>query len=133
MQVYYFTRTGRSKHIAEELAAREKTEARRIEDGKNWSGAMGYLKAGAMSVRGKGLPAVYEQADGKAGEQDVVVVVFPLWAGTFPPAVRTFIEEVGREHVVAIPTSLGSTLKDRQGFINVVDLVGKDIQAPVEI
>lgn len=53
MQVYYFTRTGRSKKVAEELAERYETKAQEIADDVNWQGAMGYLKAGYESFRKK--------------------------------------------------------------------------------
>lgn len=32
-----------------------------------------------------------------------------------------------------LPTSGGSKLKDREGFVKIIDLVGKDITAPTEI
>ena len=59
--------------------------------------------------------------------------MFPIWAGTFPPAVRSFLQTEGREQIIAIPTSLGSVLKDREGFLKIFDLVGKDISAPEDI
>lgn len=128
MQVYYFTRTGRSKNIAEELAARCGAIAQRIEDGRNWSGAIGFIRACFMSGGKKSLPARYSQpADGP------VVVVFPIWAGTFPPAVRSFIAAVGRARITAIPTSGGGTLQDRAGFARVIDLVGKEATLPEDV
>ena len=61
---------------------------------------------------------------------DEIIVVFPLWAGTMPPGVKTFVETVGKENITAIITSLGSTMKQREGFKNISDLVGEDISAP---
>ena len=128
MQVYYFTRTNRSRRIAEELAARCGATAQRIEDGKNWSGGIGFIRACFMSVGKKSLPARYQKpADGP------VMVVFPIWAGTFPPAVRGFIDAVGRTRITAIPTSGGSTLEDRAGFARVIDLVGKEAALPEDV
>ena len=98
MQIYYFSRTGRSKKIAEELAGRFGVTARMIDDNREWGGKINYVKAGAM-----------------------------------PPGVKTFTEEVGRENITAVVTSLGSTLKNRDGFKNVIDLVGKEISAPEEL
>ena len=98
MQIYYFSRTGRSKKIAEELAGRFGVTARMIDDNREWGGKINYVKAGAM-----------------------------------PPGVKTFTEEVGREKITAVVTSLGSTLKNRDGFKNVIDLVGKEISAPEEL
>lgn len=126
MQIYYFTRTGRSRKIAEELAANYNTLAREIEDGKNWRGPVGYLKAGYAAVSKQDEHVHYEIPD----EGEDIAVIFPIWAGTFPPAVRTFVDQLGRENIIAVPTSLGSTLKDREGFIKIIDLVGKEITAP---
>ena len=97
MQVYYFTRTGRSKKIAEDIAAKHGTKARQIDDHKDWSGKINYMKAGAAAMGGKGIPADYE----KPGTNDDIVVVFPLWAGTMPPAVKTFADDIGGDKITA--------------------------------
>ena len=129
MQVYYFTRTGRSKQVAEELAERYETKAQEIADDVNWQGAMGYLKAGYESFKKETRPARYN----KPVADEELILVFPVWAGTFPPAVRSFLEREGREKVICMPTSIGSKLKDRDGFIKVIDLVGKTIATPESI
>ena len=129
MQVYYFTRTGRSKKIADELAERYETKAQEIADDVNWQGAMGYLKAGYESFKKETRPARYN----KPAADEELILVFPVWAGTFPPAVRSFLEREGRTKVIAMPTSIGSKLKDRDGFVKVIDLVGKTITTPESI
>ena len=129
MQVYYFTRTGRSKKIAEELAERYETKAQEIADDVNWQGAMGYLKAGYEAFKKETRPARYN----KPTADEELILVFPVWAGTFPPAVRTFLEREGRAKVICMPTSIGSKLNDRDGFAKVIDLVGKEIETPTSI
>ena len=129
MQVYYFTRTGRSKQVAEELAERYETKAQEIADDVNWQGAMGYLKAGYESFKKETRPARYN----KPAFDEELILVFPVWAGTFPPAVRSFLEREGRTKVICMPTSIGSKLKDRDGFVKVIDLVGKTITTPESI
>lgn len=129
MQIYYFSRTGRSEKIAEELMKRFGVTARRISDNKNWDGKINYMKAGAMAMSGKTIPVTYEKPE----MTDDIVVVFPLWAGAMPPGVKTFAKEVGKEKITAVVTSLGSTLKNRDGFKKVIDLVGKEISAPEEL
>ena len=126
MQVYYFTRTGRSKKVAEELAERYETKAQEIADDVDWQGAMGYLKAGYEAFKNETRPARYN----KPVTDEELILVFPVWAGTFPPAVRNFLEREGRAKVICMPTSIGSKLKDRDGFIKVIDLVGKTITTP---
>ncbi|HIU63685.1 MAG TPA: flavodoxin [Candidatus Avacidaminococcus intestinavium] len=129
MQVYYFSRTGRSKKIAEELAVRYHTRAEEITDDAKWQGVVGYLKGCYSAIKKEALPAKYK----KVNSQEDLILVFPIWAGTFPPAIKTFLEREGRERVICIPTSGSSKLKDRQGFSKVIDLVGKNIVAPQEV
>jgi len=129
MQVYYFTRTGRSKKIAEELAERYGTKAQEIADDVDWQGPIGYLKAGYKAFRGDDLPARYNKPD----PNEELILVFPIWAGNFPPAIRMFLAKEGRSKVICMPTSMGSKLKNRDRFIKVIDLVGKNIEAPENI
>ena len=129
MQVYYFTRTGRSKIVAEELAARYGTMSQEIVDGMDWQGAGGYLKAGYKAFKGEELPIRYNKPEG----QEKFILVFSVWAGTFPQAVRSFLLREGRSRVVCMPTSLSSKLKDRDGFNKVIDLIGKKIMPPANI
>lgn len=100
--------------------------ARIIDDHKNWEGKVNYIKAGAMALSGKTVPVDYIEPDAA----DEIIVVFPLWAGTMPPGIRKFVETVGKENITAVITSLGSTMKQRDGFKKIIDLVGKDITAP---
>ena len=129
MQVYYFTRTGRSKKVAEELAERYGVKAEEIADDVDWQGAMGYLKAGYEAFKNETRPARYN----KPASYEELILVFPVWAGTFPPAVRMFLAKEGRARVICMPTSMGSKLTDRDGFIKVIDLVGKTITTPASI
>ena len=126
MQIYYFSKTGRSEKIARELAARYGTPAHRLDDGQSWKGLFGFLKGGYMATYRKKLPVQYPAPP--AGEP--VALVHPIWAGKFPPGVRTFIDEVGRDRIILLPTSGSSLLKDRDGFARIIDLPGQDIQAP---
>ncbi len=126
MQVYYYTRTGRSEAIAQSIAQSKGTVAHKIEDAQNWSGAIGFLKGGYAASKKQATAVRY--APPVAGEP--LVLVFPVWAGDVPPAVRTFLEEVGSTHVTAVPTSLGTQLKQPERFAAVYALVGKEIAPP---
>lgn len=130
MQIYYFSRTGRSKEVAVKLAKHHGITPEIIADHKNWNGKINYMKAGAMALGGKTIPVDYK----KPNLTDDIIVVFPLWAGTMPPAVKTFAEEVGQDKITAVVTSLGSTLTKREGFKKVYDLVGqKELAIPEDL
>jgi hypothetical protein len=121
-RVYYFTRTGSSKQIAESIAAQTGGTCFAVTDGQNWSGAMGFWRGGYAASRKKKLPAAYE----KPQEGDRIYLCFPIWAGSFPPAVRTFVEEVGRGRIIAVPTSMSSHLAEPEGFAGLIEVIGKD-------
>lgn len=78
------------------------TEARKIEDHKNWDGKLNYIKAGFMACRGKAIAADYVEPD-------------------------------MTDDITAVVTSLGSKLKNRDGFRRIIDLVGDEIAAPEDI
>ena len=90
---------------------------------------MGYLKAGYEAFKKETRPARYN----KPVADEELILIFPVWAGTFPPAVRGFLEREGRAKVICMPTSISSKLNDREGFIKVIDLVGKTITTPADI
>lgn len=121
-RVYYFTRTGSSKKIAASVAAQTDGTCFPIRDHKNWDGPFGFLRGGYYASGKKSLPAFYE----KPQEGDRIYLCFPIWAGSFPPAVRSFVNEVGRERIVAVPTSMSSHLTDSVGFAGVIEVIGKD-------
>ncbi len=126
MLIYYFSRTGISKSVADFLGNKHGAEVRKIDDHTDWSGKRNFIKGGYMSSTKKTLPADYIKPED--GEE--IVLVFPIWASTFPPAVRTFLNEIGRERVIAIPTSMGGKLNERDGFAKVLDMKGKEAPIP---
>ncbi len=129
MQIYYFTRTGRCKDLAEKLAKRENATSHFIDDGKDWSGPVNFVKGGGAAAKKQALSVNYTPVL----ENEQIVLIFPVWAGTFPPAVRTFLSENPNKDIIAIPTSLGTKLKEREHFVKIYDLVGKVIDLPEKI
>lgn len=126
-RIYYFSRTGTSEKLAKEIASKTDGKLCPITDSKNWKGPLGYIRAGYYASAKKTTPATYEKPE----EGDTLYLCFPLWAGSFPPAVRTFIGEVGRERLIAVPCSKASSLADTEGFIKVLPMVGKDHGVPL--
>ncbi len=122
-QIYYYTRTGRSEAIAEKLAAQYQCKACKITDSQNYNGVIGFIKGGAKASKKDSTDIFYETVD----SDKEIVLVFPLWAGTFPPAINSFLEKHEKSNIILVPTSLTSKLKNREGFRNVIDLIGKDI------
>ncbi len=122
-QIYYYTRTGRSEKVAKKLAEKYSTTAYKISDNENWSGVVGFIKGGAKAAKKELSSITYE----KPQQDKKLVVVFPIWAGSFPPALNAFFEEQDKSKVILVATSLGTKFKDRASYEKVIDLVGKDI------
>ncbi len=130
IQVYYYTRTGRSEAIAKKIAEKHCCEAFKIEDDEKWEGVLGFIKGGAKASKGDSTNAVYQKPD----EEKDIVLVFPVWAGKYPPAVNSFLKEIDKKRVVLIPTSLKTKFKERDEYKKVIDLIGKDIsQIEIEL
>ncbi len=123
IQVFYFTRTNRSETIAKKIAEKYNADVFKISEEEEYKGALGFIKGGAKSAKKETANISYE----KPSVDKTIVLVFPIWAGGFPPAINTFILQNKKENIILIPTSLISILKDRQGFKKVIDLVGKEI------
>lgn len=121
-RVYYFSRTGDSKKIAASIAAQTGGSVFPIRDGRNWAGPVGFVRGGYYASAKKTLPADYE----KPQPDDQIYLCFPLWAGSFPPAVRSFVNEVGRARIIAVPSSISSHFTDPDGFARVIEVIGAD-------
>ncbi len=131
MQVYYFTRTGKSENIANQIAQSKGITANKITDNKDWSGKLNFIKAGAAAAKKEIYPVEFEALDG-SGE---LIVVFPMWAGTMPPAIRGFLQEVKDTKIIAVLSTAAVSLKpeEQKLFEAYYEVKGKDVNAPAEL
>ncbi len=131
MQIYYFTRTGESKQIAEQIAQKNGVVARKIDDGYDWDGKLNFIKGGAQAKKKVVATVDFEAPD----QNNPIVLVFPLWAGTFPPAVRGFLAKVDGREITAVVLSAATSLNDAEKalFASVYEVKGKDKRPPNEL
>lgn len=87
--VVYYSRTGTTKKIAEELAQSMGADIEQLYDLKNRDGILGYIKSGKDAVS-KNL-ALINQIENNPKEYDMVIIGTPIWASTMSSAVRTYI------------------------------------------
>lgn len=87
--VAYYSRTGTTKKIAEEISRLLKCDMESIVDRKNRAGIIGYLYAGRDASRKK----LTEIAEAKfdPASYDLVTVGTPVWASTVSAPVRTYL------------------------------------------
>lgn len=121
--VAYYSRTGTTKIVADELAQRLGADVEVITDSKNRQGLFGWLGAGrdaskkSKTVIGplKHDPAAY----------DLVILGTPVWAWNMTPAIRTYILQ-NREKLtkVAFFCTMGKN-GDLKTFAGMAELCGK--------
>lgn len=86
--VAYYSRSGRTKRVAEEINAKIGGDIDEIRDEVNRQGLVGWLRAG-RDAGTKKLTEIKTQMD--PGEYDLIVIGSPTWNGTISTPVRTYI------------------------------------------
>ncbi len=129
MQIYYYTRTGRSESIAKELARTYNIDYNQIADNISHKGAIDFMKCGAAASKKESTKGEYQDPDAIKK----IVLIFPVWAGGYPPVIRDFIDTYNERGIIAITTSLGTGLKEKKGLTEVHNLIGKKINISNEI
>lgn len=117
--VIYYTRTNNSKRVAEKIANRLPSELIQIEDDINWKGLIGYLKAGFYSMTKRHVAI---RLSGDLDSIETYIVVGPLWAGGLAPSLLTLLDQLPRDKVHLVVTSIGSHVEDRSGYLSVHDI-----------
>lgn len=89
--VVYYSRTGKTRHVATELAKLLGADLEEIVEEKDRSGVLGYLGGGrdAMKKTASKLTSHHDLAGRK-----LLVMGMPVWAFAPPPAVRGYLEAV---------------------------------------
>lgn len=87
--VLYYTRSGVTKTAAETVARILECDIAEIIDKKDRMGAINYVLAGRDALRG--TPTEIKEPDVDLSKYDLVIFGTPVWAGTFAPAIRTYI------------------------------------------
>ncbi|MEJ5292234.1 MAG: hypothetical protein WHS82_01425 [Candidatus Methanosuratincola sp.] len=87
--VVYYSRTGTTRKVAEEIASLVGCDMEEIVDLKNRKGLFGFLGAGYSAFARKLTEIKAPERDPSA--YDLVVVGTPIWAGNITPAVRTYL------------------------------------------
>ena len=89
--IVYYSRTGKTRMVAEKLAAMLGADIEQILEQKPRHGFWGYLAGIKDSLLKR--PAALRSDHSVAGRK-AVVIGMPVWAAAPPPAVRAYIEKV---------------------------------------
>lgn len=93
--VVYYSRTGNTKKIGDELAAALRADVEELKDGKNRGGPIGFIMSGREAM--KKQPVTLEPLRHNPADYDMVVVGSPIWANGICTPVRTFLAQHKQE------------------------------------
>jgi len=139
--VVYYSRSGNTKKIAEDISDKIKCEVEEIVDTKNRKGIIGWLISG-RDAHSRKLTSIKEINTDPA-KYDLVAIGTPIWAGLMAPAVRTYINEnKGKFKNVAFFCTCGNsgdikTFEDMEDYIGItpaskLTITGKDLKSNYE-
>jgi flavodoxin len=89
--VVFYTRTGKTRFVAETIASELGADLEEIVDLKNRQGRLGWIMAGKDATR-KSLTKISPTAK-LPQDYDFIVIGTPIWAWSPTPAVRTYIKQ----------------------------------------
>lgn len=89
--IIYYSRTGKNKKIAQELARKLSCNLEEIIDTAKRDGLWGYFLSGMQATLK--MKARIKPVKNDPGKYDTVVIIAPLWISVLPPAVRTYLSE----------------------------------------
>ncbi|MCP4198201.1 MAG: hypothetical protein GY762_13710 [Proteobacteria bacterium] len=88
VQVIYYSRTGKTRLIAESVAKQLACDLLEVVDLKDRSGILGFF-SGIIDVRRRPITEI-TPSDFDFAPYDLLIVCSPIWGMIFPPAINTF-------------------------------------------
>lgn len=89
--VVFYSRTGTTKKVGEELAKSLSADIEEIIDKKNRSGPIGWLASGKDAMKKK-ITEINPIAKSPVN-YDLILIGGPNWAGSISPAIRTYLTQ----------------------------------------
>jgi flavodoxin len=93
--VVYFSRSGYTRRLAEEIARRTEAELEAIEGVTERAGPLGYLRCAWEALTKR--PAEIRAPAHAAADFDVVILGTPVWAGNISSPMRAYIAAQGKK------------------------------------
>jgi flavodoxin len=129
--VAYYSRTGTTKQVCEELAASLSADLEQVTDTKDRSGVFGYLGGGRDAVQKHTTvigPLKYDPS-----QYDLVVAASPVWGGHVAPAIRTYLgQNKGKVKKAAFLCTMGGS-GDAGTYADMKELTGLEPAATLTL
>jgi flavodoxin len=119
--VVYYSRTGKTRIVAEQIAKKLNADIEEIVDLKNRRGIIGYLSGGKDAMK-KTLTKIKKSVKNPLG-YDLVVIGTPIWASKMVPAVRTYLKNSKIKKAAFFYTAGGSG--SEKAFEDMKETIGK--------
>ncbi len=120
--VVYYSRTGNTRKIAQEIATKLGCDIEELIDTKNRKGFLGYLKSGYDAIRKR--PTILQPLKTNAEEYDLVIIGTPIWGWNVSTPVRTYIiQNRGKFNKIAFFCTMGGS-GDAKAFETMSTLTG---------
>ena len=91
--VVYYSKTGHTRKIAQDIAKQMEAELDEITDKKKRAGLLGFIFGGRDALTGK--ETRISEIGKNPAEYDLVIFGSPIWSGNITPALRTYINQYG--------------------------------------
>jgi|SRR6056297_147827 len=122
--IVYFTRTGNSENLAEQVGVKLHGEIDEIKSKVKYHGTFGFIRAGYRSVTNK-VDEIDFQKD--PSEYKILVIVSPIWASNIPSPIRAYIEE-NRKKIDKFGLIINGSMKEnKKAYDNFADVLGNPI------
>ena len=128
--VIYYSLSGNTRFIAEQIAAATNADLLELKPRKEIN-ARGFSKffQGGKQVMTKAQPQLVE-LDKDPGNYDLIFIGTPVWAGTYAPAIRTFLScfDLAKKKIAlfcCFGGSKGSSLRNLGEALEGNDIVGE--------
>ena len=122
--IVYYSRTGRTKKLAQELYQRIESEIDEIQDKKTRKGILGWVSAGRDAGQRKMTEIFGDKSP--PSEYDIVVIGSPTWNGGVSVPIRTYVNMYLNDlkHVAVFTTGDG---EDLDAIIELKKMLGKKV------
>lgn len=130
--VVFYSRSGKTRKVAEELSNLLKSDLEEVIDNKKRSGILGFLGAGKDAF----LRRLTDIGEPNTNPSSYETVIFgtPVWAGKISPAIRTYIEKFKSSlRKVGLFCTCGGGGHGQKAFLEMEKISGKTAVATMEI
>ena len=89
--IVYYSRSGKTRNIAEVIAEKLGAELEEIADHRNRKGLLGFFASGNEAHLKRVIPI--ERLKNEPAKYDLIIVGTPIWAGNLSTPIRSFLME----------------------------------------